>query len=88
MLQYNLRADLLLIMSVVRGAVMRTGRILTQPSVELMAARGVFARPIKRLFPRVSFTQTRSWCSDGPFADRAEVRLSRLDGEDHGRCIK
>uniref|UniRef100_A0A671QB42 Enoyl CoA hydratase domain containing 2 n=1 Tax=Sinocyclocheilus anshuiensis TaxID=1608454 RepID=A0A671QB42_9TELE len=64
---------------------MRTGRILTQPSVELMAARGVFARPIKRLFPRVSFTQTRSWCSDGPIADRAEVRLSRLDGEDHGR---
>uniref|UniRef100_A0A673MTG0 Enoyl CoA hydratase domain containing 2 n=1 Tax=Sinocyclocheilus rhinocerous TaxID=307959 RepID=A0A673MTG0_9TELE len=64
--------------------VMRTGRILTQPSVELMAARGVFARPIKRLFPRVYFTQTRSWCSDGPIADRAEVRLSRLDGEDNG----
>uniref|UniRef100_A0A673MP55 Enoyl-CoA hydratase domain-containing protein 2, mitochondrial-like n=1 Tax=Sinocyclocheilus rhinocerous TaxID=307959 RepID=A0A673MP55_9TELE len=29
-------------------------------------------------------TQTRSWCSDGPVADRVEVRLNRLDGEDNG----
>lgn len=71
-------------MSAVCGVVLSTGRILTQSSVELMAARGVFVRPIKRLLPRVSFTQTRSWCSDGPVADRAEVRLSRLDGEDDG----
>lgn len=84
MFQYNLRKDLVLVMSVARGAVRRTGRALTHLGVELMAARGVFARPIKRLFPRVSFTQTRSWCSDGPFADRAEVRLSRLDDEDNG----
>uniref|UniRef100_A0A9J8AQP4 Enoyl CoA hydratase domain containing 2 n=1 Tax=Cyprinus carpio carpio TaxID=630221 RepID=A0A9J8AQP4_CYPCA len=71
-------------MSAVCGVVLSTGRILTQSSVELMAARGVFVRPIKRLLPRVSFTQTRSWCSDGPVADRAEVRLSRPDGEDDG----
>lgn len=77
----------MLIMSVVRRAVMRTGRIVVQPCVEVRAARGVFAGPIKRLLPLVSFTQTRSWCSDGPVVDRAEARLNRLDGEDKGKCI-
>lgn len=61
---------------------------LIQPSVQvMMAARCVFAGPIKRLCPRVSFTQSRSWCSDGPVSDRNEVRLQWLDGEDNGRCI-
>ncbi|KAK7150622.1 hypothetical protein R3I93_011765 [Phoxinus phoxinus] len=72
-------------MSVVLGVAMRTGMFLIQPSVQvMMAARCVFAGPIKRLSPRVSFTQSRSWCSDGPVSDRNEVRLHWLDGEDNG----
>lgn len=74
-------------MNVARSFVMRTGMFLIQPSVQVMAARCVFAGPIMRLFPRVSFTQSRSWCSDGPVADRDEVRLHRLDGEDNGGCV-
>lgn len=74
------------IMSVARRVVMRTGMFLIQPSVQVMSARCVFAGPIKRLSPGVSFTQSRSWCSDGPVAERDEVRLHRLDGEDNGRC--
>ncbi|XP_043075229.1 enoyl-CoA hydratase domain-containing protein 2, mitochondrial isoform X2 [Puntigrus tetrazona] len=57
----------------------------------MSAARGVLARTgraraelIRRLSPRVSFTQTCSWYSDGPGTDRPEVRLSRLGGEDNG----
>jgi len=75
-------------MSVVRRVAMRAGVFLPQPSVQvMMAARCVFAGPIKRLPPRVGFTQSRSWCSDGPVSDRNEVRLHWLDGEDNGRCI-
>lgn len=73
-------------MSVARRGVMRSGMFLIQPSVQVMAARCVFAGSIKRLFP-VSFTQSRSWCSDGPVAVGNEVKLHRLDGEDNGRCL-
>lgn len=67
-------------------SVLRTRVFLSQPGVEVMmaAARGVFAGPIKRLLPRGSFTQTRSWCSHGSVSDKKEVRLNRLEGEDNG----
>lgn len=72
-------------MSVLRRVVTRTGRFLIKPSVEFMGARCfAYTGAIRRLFPRASFNQSRSWCSDRPADNLPEVRLNRLEGEDNG----
>ncbi|XP_056621297.1 enoyl-CoA hydratase domain-containing protein 2, mitochondrial isoform X2 [Triplophysa dalaica] len=71
-------------MNVLQRVVTGTARFVVKPGVDFMGTRCVLTGQIKRLLPRMSFNQNRSWCSVGPADDRPEVSLNRLEGEDNG----
>uniref|UniRef100_A0A672Q870 Enoyl CoA hydratase domain containing 2 n=1 Tax=Sinocyclocheilus grahami TaxID=75366 RepID=A0A672Q870_SINGR len=52
-------------------------------SVGLKPTRGVLQNNLRKGLILI-MSVVRSWCSDGPVADRVEVGLNRLDGEDNG----